>query len=134
MARAPLLPPARRPPPADFALAIVNLVLLLVFFFMLTGSLVSREEVEVDLARTQDLPLDRLPRPLLLIDRAGNMALEGVAVPAEGLAGALEGAAVVNVLADAALPADRLFALVARPDLAGVAVRLVTLHERRALP
>jgi biopolymer transport protein ExbD len=122
-------PPRRRPP--DFSLTIVNIVLLLVFFFIVTGSLVQRGETRVDLARTSELPLDRLPRPLLLIDAQGAMALDGVPVTdgeiAAGLGDPLP--AVLHVLADAALPASALLDLSLRDDLGAVALRLVTLHD-----
>ncbi len=129
-----LLPPAPRRQP-DFSLAIVNIVLLLVFFFLITGSLVQQGETEVDLAETSALPLERLPRPLLLIDAAGAMALDGQGVTADGLAAALgpDRPEALYLLADAGLPADRLLGLTARPDLAGISLRLVTLH-RRPLP
>jgi biopolymer transport protein ExbD len=133
MARARMLPPPKRRRAADFSLAIVNIVLLLVFFFLITGSLVQNGETTVDLAHTSDLPLERLPRPLLLVDRDGNLALDGVPLPVEDLAGALsvEAAPALYVLADHALTADALLRLVQRPDLAGLPVRLVTLHVRR---
>jgi biopolymer transport protein ExbD len=122
--------PRRRP---DFSLAIVNIVLLLVFFFIITGSLVQQGETSVDLAETSDLPLERLPRPLVLIDQAGGMALDGVPITAEGLGDALAGAEALYLLADANLPADRLLALTTRPELAGVSMRLITLHKRADL-
>lgn len=113
-------------------MAIVNIVLLLVFFFLITGSLVQTGETSVDLAETSNLPLERLPRPLLLIDRQGDMALDGQAVLAEGVAVALGQALpeALYVLADSNLPADQLMALTTRPDLQGVSLRLVTLHIR----
>ncbi|QYK41015.1 MAG: biopolymer transporter ExbD [Paracoccaceae bacterium] len=130
MPRPMLLPPPRRRA-ADFSLAIVNIVLLLVFFFVITGSLVQRGETRVDLARTSELPLERLPRPLLLIDAQGGMAVDGVEVTADTLAAALSDPPppALHVLADATLPAEVLLRLTMRPDLAPVALRLVTLHD-----
>lgn len=130
MTRPLLLPPARHRRP-DFSLAIVNIVLLLVFFFVITGSLVQQGETRVDLARTSDLPLDRLPRPLLLIDAQGAMALDGVAVTADDIAARLPQPfpPALYLLADARLAAEDLLRLTQRTDLAGVALRLVTLHD-----
>ncbi len=130
--RAARLSPNRPRRQPDFSLAIVNIVLLLVFFFLITGSLVQTGETSVDLAETSNLPLERLPRPLLLIDRQGDMALDGQAVLAEGVAVALGQALpeALYVLADSNLPADQLMALTTRPDLQGVSLRLVTLHIR----
>lgn len=131
MQKARLLPPTPRRQP-DFSLAIVNIVLLLVFFFLITGSLVQQGETEVDLAETSDLPLERLPRPLLLIDAGGAMALDGVAVTEDTLAETLapDRPEALYLLADSGLQADRLLSLTARPDLAGISMRLVTLHVR----
>lgn len=130
--RASRLAPHRPRRQPDFSLAIVNIVLLLVFFFLITGSLVQQGETSVSLAETSDLPLERLPRPLLLIDKQGEMALDGQAVSADGLAAALGQTLpeALYVLADGNLSADRLMALTTRPDLQGVSIRLVTLHIR----
>lgn len=116
----------------DFSLAIVNIVLLLVFFFLITGSLVQQGETSVDLAETSDLPLERLPRPLLLIDKQGDMALDGVSVNADEIVAHLgaERPEAIYLLVDHALSADRLMALTTRPDLVGISMRLITLHIR----
>lgn len=129
MTRPTLLPPPRRRP-ADFSLAIVNIVLLLVFFFVITGSLVQQGETRVDLARTSELPLERLPRPLLLIDAEGQMALDGVTLTENDIVAFLTPLPPnLYLLADARLPAETLLRLTVRPDLAGVSLRLVTLHD-----
>ncbi|WP_323007008.1 ExbD/TolR family protein [Pseudorhodobacter sp.] len=121
--------PRRQP---DFSLAIVNIVLLLVFFFLITGSLVQQGETSVNLAETSDLPLERLPRPLLLIDPQGAMALDGVPVTADQIAATFGGARpeALYLLADGGLSADRLMALTTRADLIGISMRLITLHIR----
>ncbi|MDG1281324.1 MAG: biopolymer transporter ExbD [Pseudorhodobacter sp.] len=131
MRKARLLPPPRRKE-ADFSLAIVNIVLLLVFFFLITGSLVQNGEIEIDLAETAELPLERLPRPLLLIDATGAMALDGVPLQADQIAASLGETLpeALYLLADGGLSADRLMALTTRPDLAGLSLRLITLHVR----
>ncbi len=130
--RAARLAPSRPRRQPDFSLAIVNIVLLLVFFFLITGSLVQQGETSVNLAETSDLPLERLPRPLLLIDKQGDMALDGQPISADEVAGQLgpDMPEALYVLADSKLSADRLMALTTRPDLAGVSMRLVTLHIR----
>lgn len=130
--RASRLAPDRPRRQPDFSLAIVNIVLLLVFFFLITGSLVQQGETSVDLAETSDLPLERLPRPLLLIDKQGDMALDGVAVLPDQLAAELgpDMPPALYLLADSKLSADRLMALTTRPDLGGVSMRLITLHIR----
>lgn len=120
----------------DFSLAIVNIVLLLIFFFMLSGSLVENDEMEVDLAHTENLPLDKLPRPLLLLYRDGHYSLDGAEMDDAALTAALTAVhpKTLNLLADRDLPASALVGFLGRPELAGTAVRLVTLHMRRAAP
>lgn len=113
-------------------MATVNIVLLLVLFFLIAGSMVQTGEDEVTLAETHELPLDRLPRPLLAVDAAGGWALDGVPVAPDDLAATLaaDPPATLYVLADRDLPADQLLSLVQRPELAAVALQLVTLHLR----
>jgi biopolymer transport protein ExbD len=123
---------------ADFSLATVNIVLLLVFFFLITGTLVETDELSVDLAETQDLPLDRLPRPLLLMKPDGDWSLDGDSVSPATLTLALEDsferlgteARILHLLPDRNVRAEDLVAILRRPDLAGVQIKLVTLRLR----
>ena len=120
----------RRP---DFGLAQVNIVLLLVLFFLVVGTIVETDELAVDLAETADLPLERLPRPLLLIDGTGSWSLDGApmeeaavvetlrAPPPEGQPNA------VYILAPREMPADRLLRAMQVLLPAGRTVKLVTL-------
>ena len=48
----------------DSSLAMVNIVLLLIFFFIASGSLLASREVTVQLPLTSQLSLDALPQPL----------------------------------------------------------------------
>lgn len=125
----PSPPPRRRP---DFSLATVNIVLLLVLFFLVAGSIVSEEERFVDLPETLSLPLENLPRPLLVIGAGGALAYEGAAVE--------DRAALVQVLAEAApprvyvmaareLPANALVQTVSGLAAQGIEVSLVTVRE-----
>jgi len=123
---------------ADFSLATVNIVLLLVFFFLITGTLVERDEMAVDLAETRDLPLDRLPRPLLLMQAEGNWSLDGEAISPATLVSALNESLaslpgdgrVLHLLPDKHLPAADLLSVLQRGDLADVQIKLVTLRLR----
>lgn len=131
------LPRATRKLPMDFSLTTVNIVLLLIFFFLVSGSLVETEELSVDLAETADLPLDRLPRPLLLLDEGDRLMLDGDAVTPDTLRATLEpllsaDAPRLHILADRDVPAGVLVALIQRPDLAGIEINLVTLRQFKA--
>lgn len=122
----------------DFSLATVNIVLLLVFFFLITGTLVETDELAVDLAQTEDLPIDRLPRPLLLMKDAETWSLDGESVTAATLALAVEDSferlespsRTLHLLPDRSLAAGDLVAVLRRPDLADVEIKLVTLRLR----
>ena len=123
---------------ADFSLATVNIVLLLVFFFLITGTLVEQDELAVDLARTEELPLDRLPRPLLLMKADGVWVLDGEEVTGPTLSLAVNDSferletttRVLHLLPDKNLPASALIGILRRSDLADVQIRLVTLRHR----
>jgi len=71
------LQPRQKAPAADFSLAIINVVFLLLFFFSLTGSIVQRNEMAVRPPDTKNLPLERLPRPLIAIAKNGVLTLDG---------------------------------------------------------
>ncbi|MCF6334310.1 MAG: hypothetical protein L3J12_01030, partial [Spirochaetales bacterium] len=62
----------KRAPAVDFSLAIINVVFLLLFFFILTGSVVKGSEMEVRPPFTQKLPVARMPRPLIVISQNNN--------------------------------------------------------------
>ncbi|MFL4472324.1 ExbD/TolR family protein [Tateyamaria armeniaca] len=72
------LPEPHTPKAIDSSLAIVNIVLLLIFFFLATGTLISSDSVEIDLPETTELPLDLLPKPLLTVDANAAMTLDGI--------------------------------------------------------
>jgi hypothetical protein len=103
-----------------------------VLFFLVAGTLTVEEEGRVDLPETRDLPLEALPRPLLLVAADGALTLDGVALPEAGLAAAVAGLARVYLLASREFPANRLLAIATEAAAGGAAVVLVTV--RRAAP
>ncbi|MEL6587012.1 MAG: biopolymer transporter ExbD [Pseudomonadota bacterium] len=128
-----LLPAARKPTGLDVSLAIVNIVLLLIFFFLATGRLLNPVGPDLDLSETTQLPLDTLPSPILVVDTDGNWRLDGAPLAPELLAAAidtLDAPVTLHLLMDRGAPAGSLLDLVARPELDQVELRLVTLHRR----
>ncbi|AUH32942.1 ExbD/TolR family protein [Paracoccus tegillarcae] len=128
------LPPRPHGAQIDVSLAIVNIVLLLIFFFLVTGQ-ITTEEVgdEVELPISRELPLDQLPRPLLLVTAQGDWMLDGTEVAPDLLEVALDGLAqpvTLHILLDRGAPADQLIAVLQNPAMAERSVRLVTLKER----
>ncbi|WP_299840730.1 biopolymer transporter ExbD [uncultured Paracoccus sp.] len=130
------LPPRRQHTHIDVSLAIVNIVLLLIFFFMVTGQITAeRPSDEVELPISSSLPLDQLPRPLLVVTRDGQWLLDGAEVAPDLLRVALDALPeplTLHLLLDRGAPADLLVAVLQNPALAERSVRLVTLKERTA--
>lgn len=118
----------------DFAIAVINIVFLLLLFYLATGSLIKPEELEADAPLTSELPLEQLPRPLLLVAPDGSLSLDGVALGprelAEAAARASREAGVLNVLANRSMDGRDFLAILARLDSGGVPLRIVTLHIR----
>ncbi|MEL7166370.1 MAG: biopolymer transporter ExbD [Pseudomonadota bacterium] len=110
----------------------MNIVLLLIFFFLTTGSLSNSTVVTVTLPDTTELPLDLLPKPLLTVSPEGEMTLDGEPVPQGGLAAALIDDPMLHVLADREANAAALFDLIDAENLIAVQVRLVTVHRKDA--
>lgn len=137
-------PPPRRKP--DFTLTMINIVFLLLLFFLTTGSLTNRNEAQADIPFTRDLPLEKLPRPLLLIEAGGDLFLDGKAQPRATLVGDARAALVaagdpgasLNLLAQKEMPARDFLAIAQALRAGGVPVQIVTLHqgagEARAAP
>lgn len=121
----------RKPP--DFGLAQVNIVLLLVLFFLVVGTIVETSEQAVKLPETTDLPLERLPRPLLLVDGSDTWQLDGEAMtPIETVTYLIENPEnlrQVNLLVAQDLPADALFDVLRRLEDTGLGVALVTIKQ-----
>jgi len=114
----------------DVSFAIVNIVFLLLFFFLIIGQSPNTQTEGIDLAETTELPLDRLPSPILVVTAQGAWELDGAAIAPEFLAVAMQAMprpVVLHVLINRNAPADSLLQIVTRPDLAEVDLRLVTL-------
>lgn len=122
-----ILPEPEIRPKPDTSLFIVNIVLLLILFFLATGRLMNAPPSSVDLAETSELPVESLPKPLLVVGEQG-LELDGVPVPTEGLAQALEGATRLHVLIARDRPASDLVTLLSRPEFADLELRLVTVR------
>lgn len=128
--RRSILPrPEPRPQP-DLSLAIVNIVLLLILFFMVTGSFTAPRGTEVTLAETEDLNIDSLPQPILLVNADGSLTLNDQPVAESLLAAQLEGETVLHILIDRQDSAAALLDLLSLEGLEGLDMRLVTVHRR----
>ncbi|MBL8583256.1 MAG: biopolymer transporter ExbD [Rhizobiaceae bacterium] len=132
-----IIPAQPRRPRPDFTLNIINVVFLLLLFYLVTGSLAKQAEIEADVPVTANLPLERLPRPLLLVTAAGELFIDGQPVSRANLDAAVrevlarhEDGAFLNILADRSMPASLFLDIVARAGAGGAPLRLVTLRQR----
>ena len=131
--------PSRLPAPErkitpQSSLAIVNIVLLLIFFFLSTGSLTGGQKFPIALPETADLPLDLLPKPLLSLGLEGEMRLDGALVEPGRLGAMLGTAPTLHILADRDQKAGEVLDLLTAEDLTAVELKLVTLHRKQAEP
>ena len=72
----------------DTSLAIVNIVLLLLFFFLIVGQ-TPQPAADMRLSETRDLPLNQLPRPILIVRAEDDWQLDGQPVSPELLPAAM---------------------------------------------
>ncbi len=127
-----LLPPPPRRSAPDFSIATVNIVLLLVLFFLVAGSIVAESEQGFDLPETTDLPLADLPRPLIVLQPGGETLLDGARLDPAAITERLlaEGAGTAHVLTARDMPARALMDLLAALEPAGLETSLITLRSR----
>ena len=127
------LPRPKPPIQLDVSLAIVNIVLLLIFFFLATGRLLNPVGPDLELSQTSELPLDQLPSPILVIGADGTWQLNGVDVAPELLQVAMQDLpepVTLHLLMNRQAPANTLISVMNRPELSGTEIKLVTLHRR----
>lgn len=116
----------------DTSLAIVNIVLLLIFFFLIGGQ-DRRLQTPLHLATTRALPAQALPSPVLELRGPEDWVLDGQPITPEMAPAALAavmgpqpGRLPVHLVMDRAAPARALMAALRRTELAGHDLRLVT--------
>jgi biopolymer transport protein ExbD len=129
----PLTIPRAKSRGLDVSLSLVNVVLLLVFFFIVSGQMSSPTDGRVELSSTRVLPLGLVPSPVLVVTPDGEYSLDGLPVAPDLLASALAGLprdAILHVLMDRDEPAASLLTLLDQAQLAEIGVRLVTIHQR----
>ncbi len=126
------LPRRHTPVGLDVSLAIVNIVLLLIFFFLATGQLLNPPTDGVEISETTELPLDQLPSPILIVRDNGNWELDGAPVAPDllGVAvGGLERPLTLHILIGRDAPASSLLDIVNSDPLSDAEIKLVTLRR-----
>lgn len=130
--------PRKKTQKGDFSLAIINVVFLLLFFFILTGTVVQQKEMAVAPPFTKKLPLERLPRPLITVSNIDELYLDGQPILLDVLLTKIAQSAedkeeafpALNVLADGALSAKSFLLVVDSLRTAGVPIRIVTVRTK----
>jgi len=123
----PRSPPTRQP---DFSLATVNIVLLLVLFFLVVGSPAGESERALALPETRTLPQEALPRPLLAMQPGGELQLDGLQIDRDEIVTRIRdgGLPVVHLLVPRDLAALQVLALTDLISGVGARVVMVTLR------
>jgi biopolymer transport protein ExbD len=131
------VPPTRRKP--DFTLTMINIVFLLLLFFLTTGSLTNRNEAQSEVPFTENLPLERLPRPLLQMARDGGLYLDGRKLERGDLVPSVRAVlakmdpadAHLNILAERDMQASAFLDIADLLRAAGIELRIVTVRQQQ---
>lgn len=129
-ARHRLLPEPERRFQPDFSLSIVNIVLLLILFFLATGALVNTPDQGINISETRDLEVDQLPPPVLIVNSDRSLVLDGQPITRSDLTAAVAEDGILHVLIDRRAPALDLLELLSAPGMNALEIRLVTIHRR----
>jgi biopolymer transport protein ExbD len=135
-----LAPRVKRRERMEFALPTINIIFLLMLYFLIAGTIVQKDELSVSPPVSTEVATDRLPRPLLVISDAGSFTLDGVPLSREELVAAAAVAiadpvaetAQLNILAPREMAAVPFLEILAMFGAGGVPVRLVTVEAEPA--
>jgi biopolymer transport protein ExbD len=126
----------------EFALPTINVIFLLMLYFLIAGTIVQKNELTFAPPETARVATARLPRPLLVVNDATDMTLDGVKVDATTLVAASEAALAdpkapsqqINILAPAEMQAAPFLEVLAALGAAQVPVRVITVPVPKAAP
>lgn len=128
-----LIPRRKKRARPDFSLSVINIVFLLLLFYLASGSLVKPGETATDAPVTAGLRPELLPRPLLVVAADRSLLLDGVSIALDDLPAAARGkveeGGVLNVLADRSMSGRDFLDVLARIDTGGVPMRIVSMHR-----
>lgn len=123
----------------DFALPMINIIFLMMLYFLVAGTITQRDELAIVPPLTQSYPPERLPRPLLVIVDAQTVLLDGrplergtLAAGVRTGAAGVSGGPTVNILAPRTMSAGTMLDVAAELGAAGIGVRIVSLDEQSA--
>lgn len=115
----------------DFSLATINIVFLLLLFFVVAGTITAPKEAAIDLPTTVALPLERLPRPLLVIEPNGQLILDGSSTALDDIASTVRSgpSQILHILVPAKANANVALAPILHLAAQGIETRLVTIRQ-----
>ncbi len=118
----------------DFPFATINIILLLLFFFIVSGSIMGTNETGVTPPTVRKALPERLPRPLLVVAQSGALYLDDTLVAVNDIPGRIglrggQPAPTLNIIADRDFSAGRFLTIVEAVRAKGVPVRIVTLSD-----
>lgn len=117
--------PARR---SDGTVAMINIVFLLLLFFLIAGQIAAPLSREITLVETSDMPNSPPPGGIVL-HADGRMSRNGTAVTLEAILAGHAPGETLRLVPDRALPAKDLVRIVKALRQGGAtAIRLVTLR------
>jgi len=133
------LAPRPRRPADDGIVPLINIVFLLLIFFLIAGTIAPRPEIAVAYPETRVSPVTRPPADAVFVSAGGYISYRGAAVGPETLTAMIAAdlpdlaGEHLPVVVDRALPAKELSPVLNALTVAGVTkVRLITLRARGA--
>jgi biopolymer transport protein ExbD len=124
-----IIPRTHQKQAPDISLAIVNIVLLLIFFFLITGRMTNAPSFAIELSETAELPVEHLPKPILIFEPGDVMSLDGEVIEPDALADAVADYTALNLLIDRNENAHTLLDILGKPEFDHLDIRLVTIHR-----
>ena len=124
-------------PPDDGIVPLINIVFLLLIFFLIVGTIAPSADISVAYPETEKSPVTRAPAEALYVSAGGFLSYRGTALKPEDLtevvradmAGREE--TILPVVVDRTLPARELAPLLGKLTTAGVVrIRLITVRGR----
>nr|WP_321455747.1 biopolymer transporter ExbD [uncultured Cohaesibacter sp.] len=113
----------------DFSLATINIVFLLLLFFVISGSIVDRSAIIVDPVETQQLDITKLPQPLLILTQDAPMTYNGEPISSENLVQKSSSLRKLYILVSKTYPATEAIKIIDMISQQGTQTILVTYRK-----
>jgi biopolymer transport protein ExbD len=129
------LPARQKKATADWQLQLINIVFLLLLFFVMNGTISNIQDASIDIPRTVELATAGTVSEAAYVSAENRLTFRGAPATAEGIASAWLEEAAGNtrpflVVADRKLPAVQLMARLQELKKAGIlSISLVTIRE-----